>query len=82
MSDKDVLISSIERIHTTEMGAERIRRNMSLDAECDAVQRCTEMIMKPKCSVERRGKNYYAVADGFVITVNAYSFTIITAHKL
>ncbi len=29
----------------------------------------------------RKGKNWYVDADNCVITVNAYSFTIITAHK-
>lgn len=42
-------------VHTTELGVERIKRNLCLDAG-DVVEWC-------------------------VITVNAYSYTIITAHR-
>ena len=31
--------------------------------------------------VTKKGKNYYVESDGCRITVNASSFTIITAHK-
>lgn len=31
--------------------------------------------------IERRGKNWYISTDNCIITVNAYSYTIITAHK-
>jgi hypothetical protein len=31
--------------------------------------------------MERRGKNWYVSAENCVITVNAHSYTIITAHK-
>ena len=30
--------------------------------------------------ISRKGKNYYIEADGCIITVNASSYTIITAH--
>ena len=29
----------------------------------------------------RKGKNWYVSIDDIIITVNAYSYTIITAHK-
>jgi ribosome biogenesis GTPase len=32
-------------------------------------------------SIQRKGKNWYAYAGKSVITVNAHSYTIITAHK-
>lgn len=32
-------------------------------------------------AVRRRGKNYYCTVGGITITVNAYNFTIITAHR-
>ena len=31
--------------------------------------------------IGRQGKNWYAQIDGCIITVNASSYTIITAHK-
>ena len=33
-------------------------------------------------SIIRKGKNWYINSDNYVITVNAYSYTIITAHKV
>ncbi|MBQ5549642.1 MAG: DUF3781 domain-containing protein, partial [Bacteroidales bacterium] len=35
----------------------------------------------PSCTITRNGKNFYCDIDGIIITVNAHSFTIITAHK-
>ena len=32
-------------------------------------------------STECRGKNWYVTAGGCTLTVNAYSLTVITAHK-
>ncbi|MEE0490033.1 MAG: DUF3781 domain-containing protein [Methanosphaera stadtmanae] len=32
--------------------------------------------------ITRKGKNYYTEVDNIIITVNASSFTIITAHPL
>ena len=34
-----------------------------------------------KNSIIRKGKNWYVSIDDIIITVNAYSYTIITAHK-
>ncbi|HRF36049.1 MAG TPA: DUF3781 domain-containing protein, partial [Clostridia bacterium] len=30
----------------------------------------------------RQGKNWYATIDNVKITINAHSYTIITAHKI
>ncbi|MDR1980353.1 MAG: DUF3781 domain-containing protein [Tannerellaceae bacterium] len=32
-------------------------------------------------TITRTGKNWYVRGDGFVITINAQSFTIITVHR-
>lgn len=74
------LAAGIDRLHTTPMGEERIKRNLSLDTD-NPVQWCAERILSPGAQIERRGKNWYITVDGGVITVNAHSFTIITAHK-
>ncbi len=74
------LIANIDRIHTTELGAVRIKKNLSLNTE-DAVEWCKAKILSDDAAIERQGKNWYIAADGVVITVNAYSYTIITAHK-
>lgn len=78
---KNDLIENIEKIHTTPMGVERIRRNLWIgDDVKDVVAWCREKILDAKAVITRQGKNWYVKIDGCVITVNAYSFTIITAH--
>lgn len=74
------LLLNLDKIHTTELGVNRIRKNLSLDVE-DVTEWCREKIKKPDASISRKGKNWYIEADGCIITVNAYSYTIITAHK-
>ncbi|MCM1040463.1 MAG: DUF3781 domain-containing protein [Ruminococcus sp.] len=32
------------------------------------------------CNIYRQGKNWYCEVEGIKITVNAHSYTIITAH--
>ena len=76
----DELIKNIDKLHTTEMGVERIKRNLGL-TNCDAVEWCRSKIMDKRAIIDRQGKNWYARIDGCIITVNASSYTIITAHK-
>ena len=75
------LADNTDRLCTTELGEIRIKRNLGLDCE-DAVSWCRKRILSPEAVIERRGKNWYITTDGCIITVNAYSYTIITAHKL
>lgn len=77
---ENILIENINSIHTTEMGVDRIRRNLGL-GDIDVVAWCKEKILKPKAVIERQGKNWYVHIDGCVITVNASSYTIITCHR-
>ena len=74
------LLSNIDKIHTTALGAERIKRNLCLDVE-DIVGWCKQKIQDENSSIIRKGKNWYIYTDNSVITVNAHSYTIITAHK-
>ncbi len=73
------LLANLDKIHTTELGAGRIKNNLGLAAE-DIVTWCKEKI-KAANSIIRNGKNWYVYVDNSVLTINAYSFTIITAHK-
>ena len=75
------LLNNIAKLHTTELGAVRIKRNLSLDCG-DTAAWCREQISSPEAVIERKGKNWYITVNGCIITVNAYSYTIITAHKL
>ena len=79
MDDMKEFLENIDRVHTTEMGVTRIRKNLSLYVD-DVVGYCKEKIMKPEAIITRQGKNWYAHVDGCVLTINAYSYTIITAH--
>ena len=78
---KNELLENTEILHTTPMGINRIRRNLRLgDAVKDVDTWCREKIMDSNAVITRQGKNWYVKIDGCIITVNAYSFTIITAH--
>jgi hypothetical protein len=54
---------------------------LSLDTD-DAVGWCKSKILGDDAIIERKVKNWYVAVDNSVITVNAYSFTIITAFAL
>lgn len=75
----DFLLSNLEKLHTTEMGIARIKKNLSINVN-DVVNYCKEQIEKPGTIIYRKGKNYYASVDNCTITINAHSYTIITAH--
>ncbi|MCR5762142.1 MAG: DUF3781 domain-containing protein [Treponema sp.] len=82
MKNGNVLLDNIAKIHTTPMGVERIRRNLGLGEEVDdVVEWCCKHICDKQSEITRNGKNWYCKIDGYIITVNAYSYTIITAHK-
>ena len=74
------LLNNIEKVHTTKLGIDRIKKNLSIDVD-DVVKYCTDKIKQDNAVIERKGKNYYVTVDGIIITVNASSYTIITAHK-
>ncbi len=74
------LLDNLDKVHTTERGVDRIKRNIGVDVE-DIVKYCIDKIKQENAVIEREGKNYYVTVDGIIITVNASSYTIITAHK-
>lgn len=73
------LLLHLERLHTTQLGEQRIAKNLSLVSQ-DVVGWCAEKIKAPHSRIQRRGKNWYITVDGCEFTVNASSYTIITAH--
>lgn len=77
---KNELLANIDKIHTTELGLVRIQRNLSL-IETDIVQWCKNLILDPCSRITRQGKNWYICNADIILTVNAHSYTIITAHK-
>ncbi|WP_300707243.1 DUF3781 domain-containing protein [uncultured Brachyspira sp.] len=78
--EKELLIN-LEKLHTTKLGIIRIKKNLSLNDCDDVIEWCKKQISQKKTNTFRRGKNLYISFDDFIITVNASSFTIITAHK-
>lgn len=79
MEDKKILLDNIEKIHTTEMGIDRIRRNLKIDT-VDVVAYCKNKVLDKNCNIYKQGKNWYCEVENIKITINSYSYTIITAH--
>lgn len=76
------LLENIEKLHTSELGVERILRNLSLGKETQVVEWCKEKIREPDAVIFVKGKNWYIKNRDAMITVNTNSYTIITAHKV
>ena len=77
--NKEILLSNIDKVHTTEMGIDRIKRNLKLDTN-DVVEYYKNKILNKDCNIYKKGKNWYCEIDHIKITINSYSYTIITAH--
>ncbi|MDF2908809.1 MAG: hypothetical protein K0R34_4130, partial [Herbinix sp.] len=69
------LLTNLDRLHTTQLGVQRIRNNLSLDIP-DVITWCKQNIEHSN-TIIRKGKNWYVHIDNFVLTINAHSFTII-----
>lgn len=80
MNDVKKLIDNIDKLHTTELGLKRIKRNLSLDTD-DVIKWCKQVICSSNSTFILNGKNWYIHNEKCIITVNAHSFTVITAHK-
>lgn len=79
MEDKQILLNNIGKVHTTEMGSVRIKKNLKLDIN-DVVEYCKQKVLDKNCNIYKQGKNWYCEIDNMRITINSYSYTIITAH--
>ncbi len=73
------LISNVDKIHTTELGIVRIKRNLEID--CDVVEYCKNKVLDKNSLIYKQGKNWYVEIDNVRITINSYNYSIITAHK-
>ena len=70
---------NIDKIHITDLGITRINKNLEMPIN-DVTGWCREKI-KNADQIIRKGKNWYVHCDNSIITINADSYTIITAHK-
>ena len=80
ISNYNDLLENIDKLHTTELGYMRIKNNLELNTD-SIIAWCKKTITTKGCIITRNGKNWYASIDNIIITINAHSFTIITAHK-
>ena len=72
------IMENINKIHTTELGKVRIKKNLELETD-DVVKWCKNKV-KNADSIIKKGKNWYVYKEDVIITINANSYTIITAH--
>ena len=75
------LLDNIDKLHTTELGKDRIRKNLKVNNN-DVIAFLKEKILDKDCLIYKKGKNYYCENDDIRITVNSYNFCIITAHLM
>ena len=74
------LLKNLDKLDTTELGMKRIKKNLSLETN-NVVEYCKNKINSENAIIKRKGKNWYIHVDESIITINANSYTIITAHK-
>ncbi len=79
MEDKQILLDNISKVHTTEMGIDRIIKNLKLNTN-DVVKYCKSKVLDKNCNIYKQGKNWYCEIENIIITINSYSYTIITEH--
>jgi len=68
------LIANIEKLHTTELGAIRIKKNLRLEID-DVVKWCKEKVQHPNAYISRKGKNFYVSIERCTITVKIINKT-------
>lgn len=76
---EEEFIENLSRLHTTKMGVSRIQRNLSLTTQA-VIPWCQKKISDSNTVIKRLGKNWYCDCGDCITTVNARSYTIITAH--
>ena len=79
MEDKQILLDNISKVHTTEMGINRIIKNLKLNTN-DVIEYCKNKVLDKNCNIYKQDKNWYCEIENIIITINSYSYTIITAH--
>lgn len=73
------ILKNIDKIHTTPLGEIRIKKNLKLN-DIDIIKFIKNLVTNEDTKISLKGKNYYVENDKTTITINKYSYTIITAH--
>ena len=81
MNNDESLFSNLDKLQVTELGIDRIRRNLDLNTQ-DVVEWCKNKIKCSNSSAIRQGRDYYVTTDDCVIIINSRDYTITTAHKI
>jgi len=68
--NKEILLLNIDKVHTTKMGIDRIRKNLKIDTN-DVVKYCKEKILDKECNIYKQGKNWYCEVDNIKITTKS-----------
>ena len=68
------LFLNADKIHTTQMGFDRISKNLGID-KSSVIDYCRCRILDKNSYIYKRGKNWYCETNGVLITINS-----ITAH--
>ena len=69
MEDKQILLDNINKVHTTEMGINRIIKNLKLNTN-DVVEYCKNKVLDKNCNIYKQGKNWYCEIENIIITIN------------
>ncbi|MBR3162390.1 MAG: DUF3781 domain-containing protein [Bacilli bacterium] len=77
--NKEILLNNINKIHTTKLGINRIKNNLNLNID-NVVEYCKNKIIDNNCNIYKKCKNWYCEINNIIITINSYTYTIITAH--
>lgn len=72
MEDKQILLDNINKVHTTEMGINRIIKNLKLNTN-DVVEYCKNKVLDKNCNIYKQGKNWYCEIENIIITINFIS---------
>ena len=73
MSGSNELLDNRDKLHTTELGVVRIKKNLSLETE-DVVEWCKDRICSNSAVITRNGKNWYVNIDACVNIVKLQQF--------
>ena len=58
----------------------RATQSVELFCTYDVVEYCKNKVLDKNCNIYKQGKNWYCEVENIKITINSYSYTIITAH--
>ncbi|MCH5172236.1 MAG: DUF3781 domain-containing protein [Erysipelotrichales bacterium] len=77
----NLLLSDVDKIHTTELGYQRIRKVIKL-SDAQLINYIKDIVKNSETIITKRGKNYYIYFENMRITINSYNYCVITAHSI